>query len=141
MSMNKKLLILLLSVLFWFSPSLAENHDKENLIEEELPAVNPFLGGTGTSGVSGDGLSTTGVNSSNNSVSLKNLKLSGIVIGSNKKFAIFSLPDGRTVKYKEDTIISSDLMILDIFNENIYLKMDQIEYSLDLNNNLVKVEG
>ena len=44
-------------------------------------------------------------------------------------------------KYKEDTIISSDLMILDIFNENIYLKMDQIEYSLDLNNNLVKVEG
>ena len=142
MSMNKKLLIFLLPILFWFSPSLAESHDKENLIDEELPAVNPFLGGTGSSGVSsGDGLSTTGVNSSNNSVSLKNLKLSGIVIGSNKKFAIFSLPDGRTVKYKEDTIISSDLMILDIFNENIYLKMDQIEYSLDLNNNLVKVEG
>ncbi len=140
--MNKKLLIFLLPILFWFSPSLAESHDKENLIDEELPAVNPFLGGTGSSGVSsGDGLSTTGVNSSNNSVSLKNLKLSGIVIGSNKKFAIFSLPDGRTVKYKEDTIISSDLMILDIFNENIYLKMDQIEYSLDLNNNLVKVEG
>ena len=142
MSMNKKLLIFLLPILFWFSPSLAESHDKDNLIDEELPAVNPFLGGTGSSGVSsGDGLSTTGVNSSNNSVSLKNLKLSGIVIGSNKKFAIFSLPDGRTVKYKEDTIISSDLMILDIFNENIYLKMDQIEYSLDLNNNLVKVEG
>ena len=142
MSMNKKLLIFLLPILFWFSPSLAESHDKDNLIDEELPAVNPFLGGTGSSGVSsGDGLSTTGVNSSNNSVSLKNLKLSGIVIGSNKKFAIFSLPDGRTVKYKEDTIISSDLMILDIFNENIYHKMDQIEYSLDLNNNLVKVEG
>ena len=111
--------------------------DKEELIEEELPAVNPFLGGTGSSSLSGDGLDLDGSTSSENSISLKNLKLSGIIMGASKKFAIFSLPDGRTVKYKEDTIISNDLMILDIFLDGIYIKMNETEYSLDLNNKFV----
>lgn len=139
MNINKKIIIILLTSLFFFSQALAE--EKEELIEEELPAVNPFLGGTGSSSLSGDGLGLDGSTSSENSISLKNLKLSGIIIGTSKKFAIFSLPDGRTVKYKEDTIISNDLMILDIFLDGIYIKMNETEYSLDLNNNLVKADG
>ena len=139
MNINKKFIVFLLTCLFFFNPVLAE--DEEKFVEEELPALNPFLGGTGSNSLSGDGISTDGLTPSNNSVSLKNLKLSGIIIGENKKFAIFNLPDGRTVKYKEDTIISNDLMILDIFSEGIYIKMNEIEYSLDLDNNLVKAEG
>ena len=32
-------------------------------------------------------------------------------------------------------------MILDIFPDRIFIKMNEIEYSLDLKNNLVKAEG
>ncbi len=141
MNINKRFIIFLLASLFFFGKVLAEDKNNEELIEEELPAVNPFLGGAASNSLTGDGLSPDGKTSSSNSVSLKNLKLSGIVIGESKKFAIFSLPDGRTVKYNEDTIISNDLMILDIFSDGIYIKMNQIEYSLDLNNNLVRTEG
>ena len=71
MNINKKIIIILLTSLFFFSQALAE--EKEELIEEELPAVNPFLGGTGSSSLSGDGLSLDGSTSSENSISLKNL--------------------------------------------------------------------
>ena len=139
MNTNKKIIIILLTSLFFFSQVFAE--DKKEFIEEELPAVNPFLGGVGSSNSSADSLGLDGSTSSENSISLKNLRLSGVIIGASKKFAIFSLPDGRTVKYKEDTIISNDLMILDIFLDGIYIKMNETEYSLDLNNNLVKADG
>ena len=79
MNINKKIIIILLTSLFFFSQVLAE--DKEEFIEEELPAVNPFLGSTGSSSLSGDGLSLNGSTSSENSISLKNLKLSGIIMG------------------------------------------------------------
>ena len=139
MNINKKLIIFLLTVLFCLSSVLAE--DKEEFVEEELPAVNPFLGGvSGSGGLSGDDLSSDGLTtSSEKSVSLKNLKLSGVIVGKNKKFAIFNLPDGRTARYEEDTIISDDLMILDVFTDGIFIKMNQIEYSLDLNNKLSEV--
>ena len=68
-------------------------------------------------------------------------KLNGVIIGESKKFAIFSFPDGRTVKYEEDTILSNNLMILDIFSDRVYIKINDVEHSLDLNNNLIKTEG
>ena len=140
MNINKKLITFLLTSLLFFSPGLTE--EKEEFVEEELPAVNPFLGGaTGSSGLSGDDLSSSGLTtSSDKSISLKNLKLSWVIVGKNRKFAIFNLSDGRTVRYEEDTVISDDLMVLDIFNQGIFIKMNQVEYSLDLNNKLTKVE-
>ena len=63
------------------------------------------------------------------------------IIGESKKFAIFSYPDGRTVKYEEDTILSNNLMILDIFSDRVYIKINDVEHSIDLKNNLVKTEG
>ena len=50
---------------------------------------------------------------------------------------IFSYPDVRTTKYEENSILSNNLMIFDNFQNGIYLKMNEEEYSLDLNNNLV----
>ena len=115
--------------------------DKKDLVDEELPAINPFLGGGSAGGSGGDGIGPDGLSQSNNSVSLKNMKLNGVVIGESKRFAIFSFPDGRTVRYEEDTILSNDFMILDIFPDRIFIKMNEVEYSLDLKNNLVKAEG
>ena len=135
---NKLFNLILISFLIVSSALADDKKEKEDLLEEELPAVNPFLSGAGTTGSSTNGLGS-GAKSSN-SISIKNLKLSGVILSENKKFAIFSYPDGRTTKYEENSILSNNLMILDIFQNGIYLKMNEEEYSLDLNNNLVKVE-
>ena len=58
-----------------------------------------------------------------------------------KRFAIFSLPDGRTVRYEENTVVNPDLMVLDIFIDRVYLKIKEEEYSIDLLNQITKVEG
>ena len=130
-SLIKLLILSLLSI----NPLIAE--EKKDVLNEELPAVNPFLSGAGAAG---GGLSGTN-NGTGNSISLDNLKLSGIVFGEDKKFAIFSFPDGTTVRYSEDTIIRSDLMLLDIFIDRVYIKLDEQEYSVDMKNNIIKVEG
>ena len=139
MNISKKILLVIFSLFLFTKPIYAE--DKKDIVDEELPAINPFLGGGSAGSSGGDGLGPDGVSESNNSVSLKNMKLNGVVIGESKRFAIFSFPDGRTVRYGEDTIISNNLMILDIFPDRIFIKMNEVEYSLDLKNNLVKAEG
>ena len=139
MNISKKIFFIIFSFLILVTPIYAE--DKKDLVDEELPAINPFLGGGSAGGSGGDGIGPDGLSQSNNSVSLKNMKLNGVVIGESKRFAIFSFPDGRTVRYEEDTILSNDFMILDIFPDRIFIKMNEVEYSLDLKNNLVKAEG
>ena len=139
MNISKKIFFIIFSFLILVIPIYAE--DKKDLVDEELPAINPFLGGGSAGGSGGDGIGPDGLSQSNNSVSLKNMKLNGLVIGESKRFAIFSFPDGRTVRYEEDTILSNDFMILDIFPDRIFIKMNEVEYSLDLKNNLVKAEG
>ena len=109
MNINKILIAFLFLFLFFLSPVTAE--DIKDLPDEELPAINPFLGGAGAGSTNGEGLSTDGITQSGG-VSLKNFKLNGVVIGESKKFAIFSFPDGRTVKYEEDTILSNNLVIV-----------------------------
>ena len=139
MNISTKIFFIIFSFLILVIPIYAE--DKKDLVDEELPAINPFLGGGSAGGSGGDGIGPDGLSQSNNSVSLKNMKLNGVVIGESKRFAIFSFPDGRTVRYEEDTILSNDFMILDIFPDRIFIKMNEVEYSLDLKNNLVKAEG
>ena len=114
---------------------LVEN--KETSIEEELPAVNPFLGGASSS----TGQNNTNTENSQDGALLNNLKLVGIIKGEVKNIAIFSSPDGRSVRYSEDTIVNPNLMILDIFSDHIYFKSNKQEYSIDLNNNITKSEG
>ncbi len=70
---------------------------------------------------------------------LNNLKLVGIIKGEAKNIAIFSSQDGSSVRYSEDTIVDSNLMILDIFDNRIYFKTNDQEYTVDLNNNITEV--
>ena len=114
---------------------LVEN--KETSIEEELPAVNPFLGGASSSA----GQNNTNTENSQDGALLNNLKLVGIIKGEAKNIAIFSSPDGRSVRYLEDTIVNPNLMILEIFDDHIYFKSNEQEYTIDLNNNIMKSEG
>jgi len=114
---------------------LVEN--KDTAIDEELPAVNPFLGGASTSA----GQNNTNAENSQDGSLLNNLKLVGIIKGEAKNIAIFSSPDGRSIRYSEGTIVNANLMILDIFNDHIYFKINEQEYTIDLNNIITKSEG
>ena len=114
---------------------LVENINTE--IDEELPALNPFLGGASNS----TGQNNTNVENSQDGSLFNNLKLIGIIESEKKNIAIFSSPDGRSFRYSEDTIVNSNLMILDIFNDHIYFKSNGQEYTIDLNNNITESEG
>ena len=114
---------------------LVEN--KDSPIDEELPAVNPFLGGASSTA----GQNNTNTGNSQDVSLLNNLKLVGIIKGEAKNIAIFSSPDGRSIRYSEGTIVNANLMILDIFNDHIYFKINEQEYTIDLNNNITKSEG
>ena len=135
--MNIKNNILILLILSFFSFNLLLADEKKKVLDEELPAVNPFLSGAGASGSSSIGA----VDGSGKAISLNNLKLSGIIFGESTRYAIFSFPDGTTVKYEEDSIIQTNLMLLDIFIDHVYIKLDEQEYSIDMKNNIVKAEG
>ena len=114
---------------------LVEN--KETPIDEELPAVNPFLGGASSSA----GQNPTESENQQDVSLLNNLKLVGIIKGESRNIAIFSSPDGRSVRYSEGTIVDANLMILDIFNDYIYFKNNDQEYTIDLDNNIRESKG
>ena len=135
--MNIKISFIKLLIFSLISIQVLIAEEKKDVLDEELPAVNPFLSGAGAAGGSLSGTN----NEIGNSISLDNLKLSGIIYGEAKRFAIFSFPDGTTVRYGEDTIIRSDLMLLDIFIDRVYIKLGEQEYSVDMKNNIIKVEG
>ena len=135
--MNIKIRILLILILAFLNANSILADEKKDILDEELPAVNPFLSGAGATGSSLKG--TNGV--TGNSISLNNLKLSGIIFGEDKRYAIFSFPDGTTIRYSEDTIIRNDLMLLDIFIDRVYIKLGEQEYSVDMKNNIIKVDG
>ena len=135
--MNIKNRIILILILAFLNANSIWADEKKDVLDEELPAVNPFLSGAG---VTGGGFTLTN-QEAGNSISLNNLKLSGIIFGEVKKYAIFSFPDGSTIRYEEDTIIRNDLMLLDIFLDRVYIKLGEQEYSIDMKNNIIKVEG
>ncbi len=135
--MNFKNKIILILILVFLNANSIWADEKKDVLDEELPAVNPFLSGAG---VNVGGLAGTN-EKTGNSISLNNLKLSGIIFGEDKKFAIFSFPDGTTIRYAEDTIIRNDLMLLDIFLDRVYIKLGEQEYSIDMKNNIIKADG
>ena len=132
MNIINKILIILILSLNLNSVSFADEHENKELLDEELPATNPFSGSTGniSSGTMGGG----NVNSGGAGSLLNNLKLVGIIKGEEKRFAIFSSPDGRSVRYTENSIVDINLMILDIFVDHIYFKSNEEEYSVNLDN-------
>ena len=132
MNIINKILIILILSLNLNSVSFSDEHENKELLDEELPATNPFSGSTGniSSGTMGGG----NVNSGGAGSLLNNLKLVGIIKGEEKRFAIFSSPDGRSVRYTENSIVDINLMILDIFVDHIYFKSNEEEYSVNLDN-------
>ena len=88
MSISKLLKILYLIILIFglnFNYIQADEHD--SLDDEELPAIDPFQGGTGST----SGQAQTGQSEVSQSVGLlNNQRLVGVIIARTKKIAILS---------------------------------------------------
>ena len=111
-------------MMLFLSPFTLYADDKPNLEDEELPAIDPFQGGSGSISQNQEG---SGVQTSGGGM-LNGLRLIGTMIGENKKLAIFSSPGGTMYTYQELQEIVTGVIITDIFNE--YIEVQDIDSNM-----------
>ena len=107
--------------------------------DEELPAIDPFAGGVGSTNQAietGDPIST-------NKGFLNNMRLVGTILGKNKKIAVFSSPDGGAYKYEENQEISNTAtIIIEIFNDVVIVQDEENnKFEVYMNNIIKPSEG
>ena len=133
---SKKILIFLMTMLFCqFQFVNLKAEDVKSIDDEELPAIDPFasVGGSINQTTETDNSQV----SSNNGL-LNNMRLVGIIIGENKKIAVFSSPDGGAFKYEENEAITSTTIILDIYSEVVIVQDDENNKFEVYMNNIIK---
>ncbi len=141
MNINRILnvLLLFLTVLFFqlqFQSIKAE--DTNNLDDEELPAIDPFAGGVGTTNQGST--DSTGQVSQGGGL-LNGMRLVGTILGENKKIAIFSSPDGGAFKFEESEAITETTTLIDVFNEVVIVQDDALNEFEVYMNNIIKPSG
>ena len=102
--------------------------------DEELPAIDPFAGGLGST----NQVVETGDPVSSNNGLLNNMRLVGVIIGENKKIAIFSAADGGAYKYEEDQAITSTTTLIEIFSEVVIVQDGENNLFEVYMNNIIK---
>ena len=102
--------------------------------DEELPAIDPFAGGVGSTN---QAVETGDPVSSNNGL-LNNMRLVGVIVGENKKIAIFSAADGGAYKYEEDQAITSTTTLIEIFSEVVIVQDGENNLFEVYMNNIIK---
>ena len=117
---------------------LSAAEDKNIIDEEELPAMDPFLGSSGVTG----GKTTTASNNQSTGL-LSDLRLIGTIVGANKSYAIFSAGDGSTLKYQTNQFITDTTSLVEILKDRILIKdeKDQNFYEVDMNNKIESNDG
>ena len=135
-TINKKLLIFLMTIMFCqFQLINLKADDTTNIDDEELPAIDPFAGGVGSTNQVTE---TDNSQMNSNSGLLNNLRLVGTIIGANKKIAIFSSPDGGAFKYEEYESITDATIILEIFSDVVIVQDEENNKFEVYMNNIVK---
>ena len=102
--------------------------------DEELPAIDPFAGGVGSTNQAVE----TGDSVSSNNGLLNNMRLVGIIIGENKKIAVFSSADGGAYKYEEDQALTSTTTLIEIFSEVVIVQDGENNLFEVYMNNIIK---
>jgi hypothetical protein len=132
---KKKLLIFLMTLLLCqFQLINLKAAEVSAIDDEELPAIDPFAGGLGSTNQAietGDPIST------NNGL-LNNMRLVGVIIGENKKLAVFSSADGGAYKYEEDQAITSTTTLIEIFSEVVIVQDGENNLFEVYMNNIIK---
>ena len=138
-TINKKLLIFLMTIMFCQFQLINLKADDTTIIDdEELPAIDPFAGGVGSTNQVAE---TDSQMNSNNGL-LNNMRLVGIIIGENKKIAIFSAPDGGAFKYEENEAITGTTMLLEIYNDFVIVQDGENNmFEVYMNNKINPSEG
>ena len=116
---NKKILIFLMTIMlcqFQMINLKADEHS--SLDDEELPAIDPFAGGVGST----NQVSETDTQLSSNNGLLNNMRLVGTITAENKQIAVFSAADGGAYKYEEDQAITDTTTIRDIFSDFVIVE-------------------
>ena len=140
MSINKKLLLIILSLLIFANLSaLRADEEKINLDEEELPAIDPFQGNSSVS----SGQNEQASDSSNSGGGLLNgMRLVGTIISKNKNIAVLSSPGGSAFKFDENDEISNGTILVEIFDEYIVVEDENSElFHVYMNGVEKKIEG
>ena len=141
MNINKILKVLLLFLMVLFSQLQFQSlkaEDKNNLDDEELPAIDPFAGGVGNTNQGS--VETTGQTSQGSGL-LNNMRLVGTILGEKKKIAIFSSPDGGAFKFEESDAITDSITLVDVFNE-VVIVQDESKNEFEVYmNNIIKPSG
>ncbi len=111
-----------------------------NLDDEELPAIDPFQGGTATTGQT-----QQGDNNQNNNLGgglLGGMRLVGTIIGETGKLAILSAPDGSAFKFEEDQEISEGTILIEILNNYLIVQdANNLFFEVYMNNVIKPSEG
>jgi len=138
---NKRLLIFLMTIMFCqFQPINLKADDTTNIDEEELPAIDPFAGGVGSTNQVTE--TDNSQMNSNSSGLLNNLRLVGTIIGEYKKIAVFSAPDGGAFKYEENETITDTTVILEIFTDVVIVQdKENNKFEVYMNNIVKPSEG
>ena len=136
MSINKKLLLIIFSLLIFSNLSILKaNEEKINLDDEELPAIDPFQGNSSVSSTQNEQVSD---NSSTGGGLLNGMRLVGTIIARNNKIAILSSPDGSAFKYKKNDEIANGTILIEIFDDYLIVE-DESNQSFEVYmNNLIK---
>ena len=140
MNINKKLFLIILSLLIFSNLSvLRADEEKINLDEEELPAIDPFQGNSSVS----SGQNEQASDSSNSGGGLLNgMRLVGTIISKNKNIAVLSSPGGSAFKFDENDEISNGTILVEIFDEYIVVEDENSElFHVYMNGVEKKIEG
>ena len=133
-----KIFFLMALIAFQMQSNNLNAEEKKIIDEEELPAMDPFLG---SSGVTGGNI--TSANNNQNTGLLGDLRLVGTIVGANKSYAIFSAGDGSTLKYQTNQFITDTTTLVEILKDRILIKdeKDQNFYEVDMNNKIESNDG
>ena len=138
MNINKKtLLIFLMTLIFCqFQLSALKAEDVKSIDDEELPAIDPFAGGTAGSTNQSVELDDTQQNSNNGL--LNNMRLVGTIIGENNQIAVFSSPDGGAYKFEAGDLLTTSTVLLEIFCYVVIVKDQENEKFKVYINNIIR---
>jgi hypothetical protein len=137
---KKKLLIFLMTLLLCqFQLINLKAAEVSAIDDEELPAIDPFAGGLGSTNQAietGDPIST-------NNGFLNNMRLVGTILGKNKRIAVFSSADGGAYKYEEDQeIANTATVIIEIFSDVVIVQdKENNKFEVYMNNIIKPSEG
>ena len=128
MTNNKIFTLISLIVFLQFFQLNLHAADLDKIDEEELPALDPFAGGTASTSESEEGSNQT----SSFSNDINGIRLIGTVIGDYRNVALILTPDGSTSVYGENEFIFGDIQLLDVGHDWISVRLNA-EENWDIN--------